>query len=223
MESEGLFTSSTILSVQEFLSTIGWVPALIAGVFIIGFGLLYVLIQNNLELNKEIHWESIFTKSSQILLGLILLVAGGLNGFFHFLPEQASTLNTQCIECQSFIEGLLSTGYMLYLVKMTELIVGVMLILGMFVPLALVLIAPVVLNIAMYHLFLDPSGLPIALIITVLYAWLAYQNLETFRPLFKDRKTGLELLPKRKTETVETQMQNEPTEDNTLRHQEAII
>ena len=223
MESEGLFTSSTILSVQEFLSTIGWVPALIAGVFIIGFGLLYVLIQNNLELNKEIQWESIFTKSSQILLGLILLVAGGLNGFFHFLPGQASTLNTQCIECQSFIEGLLSTGYMLYLVKMTELIVGVMLILGMFVPLALVLIAPVVLNIAMYHLFLDPSGIPIALIITVLYAWLAYQNLETFRPLFKDRKTGLELLPKRKTETVETQMQNEPTEDNTLRHQEAII
>jgi len=73
-----------------------------------------------------------------------------------------------------FMRGLEASGYFLYLLKGTEVICGLLLIIGAFVPLALVALAPVILNIFLTHLFLAPSGVPLAVIIGLLEIYLAF-------------------------------------------------
>jgi uncharacterized membrane protein YphA (DoxX/SURF4 family) len=91
---------------------------------------------------------------SRILLGLIFTVFG-LNGFIQVIdpppmPEAAG----------QFIGALAGTGYLLTLVKLVEVVCGVLLLAGRYVPLSLVLLGPVVVNILLFHLFLapDPAG-----------------------------------------------------------------
>src|SRR5688572_27791919 len=85
---------------------------------------------------------------ARIILGLIFFVFG-LNGFLHFaplppMPEKATL----------FLGALGASGYMFTLIKATEILVGAALLANRFVPLALVVLAPVVLNIALFHVFL---------------------------------------------------------------------
>src|SRR5262245_47370353 len=84
-----------------------------------------------------------------------------------------------------FNEGMAASVYMFPLVKAIELLCGVAFLMGRFVPLALVLIAPVVVNITLVHAFLDPKGLPVALFLVVAAAFLAYVHRDSYRPLFK--------------------------------------
>jgi len=58
--------------------------------------------------------------------------------------------------------------------KGTETICGLLLLIGAFVPLALVVLAPIVLNIIMVHIFLAPSGLPLAVVIAALMIYLSF-------------------------------------------------
>jgi putative oxidoreductase len=74
----------------------------------------------------------------------------------------------------SGLTGLLASGYFMTLLKVTETICGLLLLSGFFVPLALVVLAPIVLNIFFTHLFLAPSGLPLAVVIGVLEVYLAF-------------------------------------------------
>ena len=59
---------------------------------------------------------------------------------------------------KSFNEGLAASGYFMILLKVTELVCGFLLLIGRFVPLAMVIISPVIINIVLTHLFLAPSG-----------------------------------------------------------------
>ncbi len=77
-----------------------------------------------------------------------------------------------------FFKGMMATGYFIYLVKGTEAVCGLLLLSGMYVPLALVVLAPVVLNIFLLNAFLMPSGLPIALVIGALEIYLAFFSAE---------------------------------------------
>jgi len=105
---------------------------------------------------------------ARIFLGLFFLIFG-LNGFFHFmptpdLPEPAA----------SFMGALADTGYFIVFLKLTETLCGFLLLIGRFVPLALTVLAPVVLNIILFHLFLAPSGIvpgAIALVLGLYLAW----------------------------------------------------
>ncbi len=105
---------------------------------------------------------------ARILLGLMFLVFG-LNGFFNFmpppdLPEAAN----------SMMGALGATGYFFPFLKIVETVSGLLLLIGFFVPLALLMLAPVVLNIVLFHLFLAPGGILlglIALILGILVAW----------------------------------------------------
>lgn len=106
---------------------------------------------------------------ARILLGLMFFVFG-LNGFLHFIPMPA----TMPEKVTAFMNGLMASGYFFPLLKGTEVVCGLLLLVGAFVPLALIILAPIVLNIFLVHLLLDTSGLPVAIVIGLLEVYLAF-------------------------------------------------
>ena len=124
----------------------------------------------------------------RILMGLLFLVTG-LNGFFNFLPRPKGPMPDGAM---AFVGALMKSGYLFRLVMGTQAIVGVLLLLNRFVPLALALIAPVVVNIAAFHIFLAPSGRPIAFAVLALEIFLAWSYRGAFRPMLAARVTPSE-------------------------------
>jgi uncharacterized membrane protein YphA (DoxX/SURF4 family) len=120
--------------------------------------------------------------TARILMGLGFLVFG-LNGFLQFMP-QPKTLPEGVL---AFLGALMKTRYMMPLIFGTQAIVGTLLLLNRFVPLALALIAPVIVNIVAFHLFLEPSGLPVAVVVLVLEAYLAWAYRGTYRSMLAAR------------------------------------
>ena len=90
---------------------------------------------------------------ARILLGLVFFVFG-LNGFLHFLPQPPLSG-----PAGDLMGALAATGYMFPLIKGTEVVVGALLLSGRFVPLALTVLAPVLVHIAAFHLALAPTSL----------------------------------------------------------------
>jgi uncharacterized membrane protein YphA (DoxX/SURF4 family) len=121
--------------------------------------------------------------AARILLGLIFFVFG-LNGFLHFLPQPPlPSAGGQ------FVGALIQTGYLFPLVKATEVVAGALLLAGRFVPLALVLLAPIIINIAGFHIFLVPGYGMVALLLA-LEIFLAWAYRESFRPVLQSRATA---------------------------------
>jgi uncharacterized membrane protein YphA (DoxX/SURF4 family) len=106
--------------------------------------------------------------ASRILLGLIFFVFG-LNGFLQFMPQPPMPE-----KAMAFMGGLAASGYMFPLIKGVEVIGGAMLLSNRFVPLALALIAPNVVNIVLFHAALAPAGLPVALFVLGLELFAAW-------------------------------------------------
>ncbi|NQX76708.1 DoxX family membrane protein [Gilvibacter sp.] len=122
--------------------------------------------------------NSTFSKILKWLLGLALLVFGA-NKFFEFLtppefPPRAS----------EFMTSLDATGYVLYIVGALEILVGLMLLLNKWVPFALILLAPISLNIVLFHIFLDLPDIGIALVVAGLNVVLIYKYWKAYTPLF---------------------------------------
>lgn len=89
-----------------------------------------------------------------------------------------------------FFTGLMGTQYFFYLLKGTEIVCGAFLMSGFFVPLALVILAPIIINIFMVHAFMDPKGLVVALLLIVFEIYLAFFSAEyspRIKQLFKAR------------------------------------
>lgn len=117
--------------------------------------------------------------AARLLLGAVFTVFG-LNGFFQFLPMPAPTGLAAVL-----IGGFAASGYMFPLIKGTEIVVGLLLLSNRFVPLALTILAPIVVNIVAFHLFLAPAGLALPLIVTALGIYLATTERATFAPLLR--------------------------------------
>jgi hypothetical protein len=83
--------------------------------------------------------------------------------------------------------ALMKAGYMFPLIMGTQLLSGVLLLLNRFVPLALALLAPVVVNIVAFHLFLEHSGLPLALVVLALELYLAWAYRGTYQAMLAMR------------------------------------
>ena len=115
---------------------------------------------------------------ARILLGLVFTVFG-LNGFLHFLPMPPMSGPPA-----DFFAAMFKTGYMLNLIFGAQVIGGVLVLAGVFVPLGLTILAPVIVNIFFFHLHLDPSGLPLALIVVILEVFMAWCYRDKFAPLF---------------------------------------
>jgi uncharacterized membrane protein YphA (DoxX/SURF4 family) len=121
--------------------------------------------------------------AARVLMGLLFLVTG-LNGFFNFLPQPRTPLPEGAV---AFATAMMKTGYLFRLVMATQLAAGALLLANRFVPLALALIAPVVVNILAFHLFLAPSGLPLARVVLVLEVYLAWTYRAAFRAMLAAR------------------------------------
>ena len=77
-----------------------------------------------------------------------------------------------------------ATGYFFYLLKGTEITCGLLLLTGRFVPLALVVLAPVILNIFLVHTFMAPDGVPLGLVLGAIEIYLAFFSAE-YSPAIK--------------------------------------
>jgi len=119
------------------------------------------------------------TIAARVLLGLVFFGSGlfGIISHFKFPPNLPPNLLT-------FVQGLTASVYFLPLLKTTELLCGLLLLVGWFVPLALVVLAPIIINIFFTHLFLEPSGVPMAVIIGALEIYLAFFS-PTYNPTIK--------------------------------------
>jgi putative oxidoreductase len=84
-----------------------------------------------------------------------------------------------------FSEGLVASVYLLPTVKIIELTCGIAFLSGRFVPLAAVLISPIIVNIFFIHAFLAPEGLPVAIFLVLANSFVAYNYRESYKPLLR--------------------------------------
>lgn len=118
--------------------------------------------------------------AARLLLGLIFVVFG-LNFFLHFIPMPPPGPQ----EAQDFLGALFKVGYMFPIIKVLEIVFGLALLAGIFVPLALIVLAPIVVNIALVHFILDRSGAPMAALLIVLMLVVAWAYRASFTPILK--------------------------------------
>jgi putative oxidoreductase len=118
---------------------------------------------------------------ARVLLGFLFVVFG-LNGFLNFIPLGPMPAGL----AGQFTAALVESHYM-SVVLLVELAAGVLLLVNRYVPLGLTLLAPVIVNILLFHLFMAPSGLPLAAIVAALWIVTAHQFRNTFAGLFSQR------------------------------------
>ena len=117
---------------------------------------------------------------ARYLAGMIFLVFG-LNGFLHFIPSPPPAgIAGQFI-------GALYVSHYLWVIFAFQVIAGVLLLVNRYVPLAVALLAPMLVNILTFHALMAPSGLPLALFVTVLWAVLFIDVRPAFSGLFQSR------------------------------------
>jgi uncharacterized membrane protein YphA (DoxX/SURF4 family) len=120
-----------------------------------------------------------FTKIVRILLGIMLVIFGA-NKFLHFIPMEAPTGSAG-----EFMNSLGATGYIFPVVGVLEVLIGIMLLVKKWIAFALILLAPISINILLFHLFLDIPGIGGALLIAVLNGILIYKHWIQYKPLFQ--------------------------------------
>jgi putative oxidoreductase len=111
------------------------------------------------------------------LMGLLFLFAS-IVVLFNLVPQPELTGNVKV-----FMDGVKATGYLMPLIKITELVCGIAFVTGYFVPLASVVIAPIIVNIFFFHTFVDTSGLPVSIFLVAANLFLAYAHRDKFKPL----------------------------------------
>jgi hypothetical protein len=129
---------------------------------------------------KTTHYAS---ATARYLLGLIFTVFG-VNFFLHFLPQPPMSGPPA-----DFATALFQSGYVMQTVKVVEVVAGLMLLSNRYVPLALALLAPIVVGIVGFHLSLAPASGGAAYLALVLTLFLAYAYRAAFAPLFVAQHT----------------------------------
>jgi hypothetical protein len=123
---------------------------------------------------------------ARFLLGFIFLVFG-LNGFLHFIrATMPSGVAGQ------FVGALAASNY-LVVVFLLQLVAAVLLLANRYVPLALTLLAPIIVNILLFHVLMAPAGLGLAIVTTVLWCLVFLSVRPAFCGLFQERVLAPEL------------------------------
>ena len=119
---------------------------------------------------------------ARILMGVIFVFLG-LNGFLQFLKAPLPTgLAGQ------FLMALFQSHYVWFICAV-QIVGGVLLLVNRYVPLALTLLGPVIVNIILYHLLLNPAAAQLAVVVTILWFFLFYRYRQNFSGLFVQKAT----------------------------------
>lgn len=119
----------------------------------------------------------IASQIARYLLGLIFLLFG-LNGFFNFLHMPGPT----GVAAQFFGAIFVSRFYIVLF--LLQIVPALLLLANRYVPLALAILAPIIFNIVCIHIFMAPAGLPLALVVTVLWFLVAFSVRSAFSGIF---------------------------------------
>lgn len=133
-------------------------------------------------LNHSFFPKKVIT-ASRFLLGLMFFVFG-LNGFLQFLPQPSMPE-----AAAQFMGALVQSGYMMPIVFAVQLFAGIALLTSRFVPLALILLVPVIVNIIGFHLSLAPASIVPGVIAAVLNLYLLMAYLPTYKPVLSYKKS----------------------------------
>jgi uncharacterized membrane protein YphA (DoxX/SURF4 family) len=125
--------------------------------------------------------RKVIPTGARLFLGLVFTVFG-LNVFLQFLPTPPPPPRGA-----AFAGALFASGYLFPLLATTEVVAGLLLLRNRFVPLALAVLAPVVINIVAFHLFLAPSGLGLALAVLAAELTLVWNRRVAFAPMLRAR------------------------------------
>ena len=128
---------------------------------------------------------------ARYLLGLMFTVFG-LNGFFHFIPQPPPASPTAI----QFLTAA-SVSHFMVIVFLVQILGGLLLLLGRYVPLALAILAPVIVNILNYHVTMDPGGIAAGAFAAILWAVIFFGVRSSFSGLLQPR-------PGRETSTAAT-------------------
>jgi putative oxidoreductase len=118
---------------------------------------------------------------ARVLLGLVFVVFG-LNGFLNFL-----SMGPMPTGLAGQFMGALFVSHYYWVIAALQVVGGVLLLVNRFVPLALVLLGPVIVNILCYHVFLNHAGAPPAIVVTVLWFIIFYGKRQYFSGIFAQR------------------------------------
>ena len=116
---------------------------------------------------------------ARVLLGVIFVVFG-LNGFLHFLPMGPLPTGP----AMQYFTALAQTHYM-DVVFAVQLLGGLLVLFNRYVPLGLTILAPVIVNIVLFHATMAPSGLPLAALVTILWVIVFYAHRTAFEGIFR--------------------------------------
>jgi len=116
----------------------------------------------------------------RILLGVAFVVFGA-NAFLRFIPGSDQVPPGQA---GAFIGAMATSGYF-YVIAVLQILGGLCLLSGRFVPLGLTLLGPIIVNILLFHLFLEPKGMPIAVVVGILALFLLWVYRYKFPAIFR--------------------------------------
>src|SRR6266550_6334434 len=116
----------------------------------------------------------VVTLIARLLLGLIFVVFG-LNGFLNFL-----SMGPMPTGMAGQFMGALIVSHYYWVIAALQVVGGALLLVNRFVPLALVLLGPVIVNIICYHVFLNPAGVALAIVVVILWGIVFYSQRQYF-------------------------------------------
>lgn len=113
------------------------------------------------------------------LVGLMFLFSSVVV-LFNLVPHPELKGNVKI-----FMDGVVASVYLMPLIKITELVCAIALLINRFVALALVVLFPVIVNVVLYHTFLGPADLPVPIALLAGILFLAYTKRKSYAPLFE--------------------------------------
>ena len=121
----------------------------------------------------------IATIIARILLGLAFVLFGS-NAFFHFLPMPPPPQGL----VGEYLHMFFASGYV-YVIGGLQLLCGLLLLVGRFVPLALTILGGIIFNILVFHALMAPEGFPPGIVVTILELFLVWRYREAFAGIFR--------------------------------------